>query len=836
MKEPILKWIYAGPFTLDVSDRYQDNYIVSAADYADYWDEARRLLCGLEAAREGEPLSLFGQDSSWKYVRVGEAEKKITFAGFGVYARLMAVILHTKIIVKNTTNSDFSFWFTGSAAVRINGREVFCHTEVGRCSREVSFSTLLEAGENDCEILLFNVHLHCTDSFSLLADAQLNISPPLLPGIPDREALEEQLSSFYLEKTLIYPGEGPQLCTDHAAAFPGELCWELVGDENKDVAAHPLCAEGRLCFKDGRWAAESLPKEYAPGSYLLRPRCRLPSGASIPGPFLSFQAVRFFPKAPENADYLQRRDYLITCLAQTASGQKQARTAVFSELAKLLSGKTEQFSEENVLRTLRYINARYDCSDFALHGVLRLYAQYSKSGILTAKLVEALRQCILNFKYWVDEPGKSMMFTRSENHEMLFHSAEYVAGQLFPNEIFPNSGQTGLFHSLKGQMLSERWIREKGRWGYTEWLSNTYYEEDMLALLSIYDFGEENAPFRRLAKNLLDFTAVLIVCHQHHGVMATTHGRCYEQSLMYPETEAVANLNWLLLGEPKRLCEHFSIGATALCGSGYRPPENLEKLAAVPLWTKTRMGMFQERGGDGVNCSTYRTNRYMVSGLVESRAGEHGGQVNAGQILLEGCVPVFVTCFDNKSATTRPSYWGGQYVMPKTAAYKNFLGLIYKIETVAGYTHCYFPEASFDETACENGWWFGRKGGAYAAVYSEKPAQMVREGDYRGRELLCMEKENVWLLEAGSAEESGSFAEFMGHILAARIVCEKRGLTYDSPSVGHVFLSWDSPCLADGKPLLEKPFPLIGNRYLFSEYGSGVIQSPVTSLCLHFGF
>ena len=836
MKEPVLQWIYAGPFTLDVSNRYRDNYIVPSSDYTDFWDEARRLLSGLKEVREGQPLSLYGQESGWKYYRVTEADRKLTFAGFGTYARLLASFFHTRLIAQRDGDMEFSFWFTGSAAVRINGQIVFSHVEVGRCDRSVTFTTPLHQGENTCEILLLNVHLHCTNSFSLLADPEVSAGPPLLPEIADRDSFERQISSFYLSRTLLHPGELPELCADSEISLPWPLRWELVGTSEKDAASAPPRACGSIVCRDGKWIAENIPSEYAPGGYSLKISCVLPSGIAVPGPSLSFQAVRFFPETPENAGYERRREYLLDCLASTDLGTKRDMSAVFGELVKLLRGRTEEFCEANVFRTINYINTRYDCSDFAMHGVIRLYAMYAGKGILSAALEAALKQCILNFKYWVDEPGRTMMFTRSENHEMLFHSAEYAAGQLFPCDIFPNSGQNGLFHSLKGQILSEQWIREKGRWGFTEWLSNTYYEEDVLALLTIYDFGEENAPFRRLAKNLLDWVTVLIACHQHHGVMATTHGRCYEESLMYPETEAIANLNWLLLGEPRRLCEHFSIGAAALCGSSYRVPAGLENLARVPLWTKARMGMFQDRGGDGVNCSTYRTDRYMVSGLVESRAGEHGGQVNAGQLLLEGTVPVFVTCFDNKSETTRPSYWGGQYIMPKTAAYRNFLGFLYRIPTVVGYTHCYFPEASFDETICRNGWWFGRKGEAYAAVYSQKPARMVREGDCRGREILCLEKENVWMLEAGSKEEYGSFDGFAERIANARISCENGGLTYDSPSVGRVFLSWDSPCTVDGVPLLEKPFPLIENEYVFSEYGSGSITSPRTSRSLNFNF
>ena len=84
-------------------------------------------------------------------------------------------------------------------------------------------------------------------------------------------------------------------------------------------------------------------------------------------------------------------------------------------------------------------------------------------------------------------------------------STEYVAGMAFPLDNFSNSNQNGLFHALKGRLNAEHWIREKGYYGFTEWHSNTYYEEDMLALLNIYDFGEENGllGFAKCCKNRL---------------------------------------------------------------------------------------------------------------------------------------------------------------------------------------------------------------------------------------------------------------------------------------------------------------------------------------------
>ena len=50
---------------------------------------------------------------------------------------------------------------------------------------------------------------------------------------------------------------------------------------------------------------------------------------------------------------------------------------------------------------------------------------------------------ILNFRYWIDEPGNDVMWFFSENHALLFHICQYYAGTLYPNEVFTCSGRTG---------------------------------------------------------------------------------------------------------------------------------------------------------------------------------------------------------------------------------------------------------------------------------------------------------------------------------------------------------------------------------------------------------
>src|SRR5690606_27598708 len=47
-----------------------------------------------------------------------------------------------------------------------------------------------------------------------------------------------------------------------------------------------------------------------------------------------------------------------------------------------------------------------------------------------------IRVALKDFKYWIDEPGFDDMVYWSENHVILFAAAEYLAGQLMPDEWF----------------------------------------------------------------------------------------------------------------------------------------------------------------------------------------------------------------------------------------------------------------------------------------------------------------------------------------------------------------------------------------------------------------
>ena len=819
----VREWLYAGPFGKDVSGFFQSNYHYPVEPYVPMLEESERALDGLIPA-EGKALQMWGEEVRWRYQRTAPSESKIVWVGTrGPVALLALTYAFTRLNVPSTGPYRLRLQLFGTGVIAINGKRVFSERRFFAWS-EHSFEVELQQGSNECLLMLANVGVHyANNAFRLVTDKPVTASVPLLLAKDERAQLEEDFRAFHIENPVVTTGEAITLRCSRALKSTGEF----VCSVSKVSATAPgaVIAERSITPVAGETLYEVIPVDHLPsaGTYLVRIDYRSPKSEFVSGVVLEAYFVRFLPQLDGESTNQGRCRHLLEQAAQIPSEEVPSRPArIFRELARLETGRA---ADPEIIRdTLAFINQRCDCADFAFHGLLRIYQRHRDS--LPAELVEEIRKCMLNFKYAIDEPGPSMMYMKSENHRMLFYSAEYLAGQLFPVETFTNSNQNGLFHALKGRLSAEEWLREKGTYGFEEWHSNTYYEEDLLALLSLYDYADKRSLAYIHAARLIDFLCAILASHTYKGVMATTHGRSYPLNVMYPEMEAMSRINWLLMGVSGKLVSNLSIGAVALATSSYQPSPVWKEIAAneEDLLTRTRMGFFPELQTGGVNCSTYRTRHYMVSGLVESMKARPGNQAQAGQLLLDGKVPVFVTCFETRSGGATPSYWGGQYRMPKTITYRNLLACIYNLEHETGCTHCYFPERWFSEVREMNGWLLARANNAYAGIFSLKPYERVSEGEYAGRELLCPSKRNIWLMQAGGVDEWGSFDAFVRGVAGAPIERLGEDLVFVSPSLGRLELGWDRQCKANDRPVLERDFPLIENEHAFAEYGSGVIR------------
>ncbi len=245
-----------------------------------------------------------------------------------------------------------------------------------------------------------------------------------------------------------------------------------------------------------------------------------------------------------------------------------------------------------LLDAVDYVSAGLDCQDFALAGLLRLLYRYRESDHLDADLRQSIERCVLGAAYWCDEPGESpAVCWHTENHQGLYHSCELLAGLLFPDARFAHSGMTGREHRGKARDLLEHWLRWREQFGWCEWLSNTYYCEDVITLCNLLDFAAD-ADLRRRASGLLDGLLLEVAMHSFRGVMGCPHGRTYAPNILDTAHDSISAICRLISG-----MGHFRAlrcpGAIALCTSSYRLPRAIE---AVAREVESEMEILQRSG------------------------------------------------------------------------------------------------------------------------------------------------------------------------------------------------------------------------------------------------
>ncbi len=249
--------------------------------------------------------------------------------------------------------------------------------------------------------------------------------------------------------------------------------------------------------------------------------------------------------------------------------------------------------EGSIYGDLLRIDRRPDCADFAMQGIIRLLYQFSHSGAFSKELVEHAKQTVLDFKYWPDEPGIDSMCSWSENHHILFSSAGYLAGQRYPNEVFTNSGWTGKQQMSRHRRRVLRWLDLRFRTGFSEWLSNVYYDEDVAAVANLIDFSRDEEIARK-ATMVLDVILADLASNSFHGCFGSTHGRSYEGSKKSARGDATKTLTKLCFGLSQFGGASMSASAVALSPT-YRMPRVLYEIANDPspggMINRQRMGI-----------------------------------------------------------------------------------------------------------------------------------------------------------------------------------------------------------------------------------------------------
>jgi unsaturated rhamnogalacturonyl hydrolase len=294
------------------------------------------------------------------------------------------------------------------------------------------------------------------------------------------------------------------------------------------------------------------------------------SGLPLPGPAYDGALDRATP------GYRARQaEYLEACRQANGPGQG----GVYGIACRVATGEPT-FNTTALDASLAKIAARQDTSDFHVAALVRILALDRRTGALPQAERERIEDTVLAFKYWLDEPGDDKMCYWTENHQILYHSNELLAGQLFPDRVFSNNGQRGAWHRAHAEPLVRRWLDLRGRLGFSEWHSNVYFNEDLPAVANLAHFAQ--APdIRAKAAMVLDLMALDLLNNTYKGLFATVKGRTYEGHFLPGLSDSTREAAWIMLGLGEyRSLDNFSAVFLATGeGSWTAPP--LESLAAA---------------------------------------------------------------------------------------------------------------------------------------------------------------------------------------------------------------------------------------------------------------
>ncbi len=227
----------------------------------------------------------------------------------------------------------------------------------------------------------------------------------------------------------------------------------------------------------------------------------------------------------------------------------------------------------NIDKTLDFINGQYDCADFQLATLVRILYDFRDE--IPDSVLTKVESTLLNFRYWMDEPGENGMCYWSENHQILFASSEYLIGQLYPDSIFYNNGLTGSEHMEKAKIMILDWLEMKWNYGYSEFYSNVYYSEDIGGMINLIDYST-NKEIVKKTKIVMDLLIYDIASQKSGNMFVSVSGRAYEKSRKGDPNASYYNITNFIWDSEQNSKPHLNYGFIA--SKNYEVPQVLKEI------------------------------------------------------------------------------------------------------------------------------------------------------------------------------------------------------------------------------------------------------------------
>lgn len=773
------------------NERFAEFFTGEAVDVAMDYSFAN----GKGPAYESFSRRIFRRDAAQRTVAPEHAlpAASVTYTGASdtvTFSGVQTVATHSQRWLRVTLHApkagDYPFQIATCGGVRLwcNGAQAACFTPFTRNTPQtLSIEIGLQSGDNALLIHLdelFERDTIFTFRMIYLGDTPLEATlPDLKEG--DIDALQAFMDS--LPATAI--AEHQQLPLPCRADVSLTLRGGVHSLGNDCIATCPLDFGMLMAGKNG--LTLPLPASIGVGHY------RLELTATLGEVTMSHRlSITVMGALSGSEGVLETRKREALCYIAEQGVPRTGRL-----LAMLHTDNAGPQAQELLISTLQRISARQDCSDFSMVPLLWIWHDFHGEHF-PAVMWKRVRSAIVGYRYWYDELGNDVMWFWSENHALCFHTAQYLAGQMFPDALFTASGRRGCEQQAIAAERLHRWFDAVEQQGFVEWNSAPYYPVDDIGLFALYQLAND-ATLRLRAQRLIDRLMQTSALHYQSGIAAGTMGRVYEKELLaspLTELSAFGHVAWGG-GHVNRKCASLPF----FCLSDYVPPVESMRYARL---THGAISAHYPCGGG--NIVVWKQPTVSLSSCVDHHTGERGHQQHLVDVQFASGPGARLWINHPGDAQpgseARPSFWAGNGVLPRVMQVKNQALMLWQLDDrePLNWTHLHLAPDAFDEVCPLAQGYAVRAGNAFAAVLCSQPLTVL------GDEVRAEGRNVAWWLEVGE----GDFSAFCQRVQALRI--EHQGDVARVMDDQHTLMQLDGQgnCQHNGK---AAAFPmLVGNE------------------------
>lgn len=680
----------------------------------------------------------------------------------------------------------------GAALLFVNGQEAGWIAPATRnAMAEKDMDLPLLAGEN--EITVWFDDLAERDARVLLSLLWLDgpaaeATLPYMAPEPAVRAVERLLASAHFNQTRYDTAPVTLLFPD---PLPGGVTADVQICVSGDFMSHDSITVTRP-LSSGQGQLDLGPSSAFPADY-RHFTMRVTSGGFTGQRTLATEISRAQAQGTAPAQQNDRISEALQTIAQ--GGEADMVTA----LAALATGDLEQ-AAQHITTALPPIEACWDCADFALVPLLWIRAQHHAN--LPRDLTARIDAAVLKYRYWMDEPGNDVQWYFSENHALLFHTAAYLAGDMFPEQRFARSGRLGREQSAVGRERVRAWLDHFERAEMAEFNSAPYFPIDLKGLTSLFAFAPD-ADIRTRAAKGIERLVTIIARSAHQGVITGAQGRSYEHTLCAGETLELSGLARLLWGRGSYGARVHCLPQMALClrDHGLTLPD----LTATACYTGNQAMEWCYWQGENAFARLYhhKTAHTAMGSAACYRWGDWGYQETLIHARL-GHDPQAQIWINHpgeliQSGYGRPSYWGGSANVPRVQQYRDLAIVIFDgVAPQPNMTHCWFPTQSFDEWAVDGNRAMARAGNGMVTLRASGPLSLIHTGPSAQADLQLCGRDGIWVVRLG---QGGDITEHQARHGLHLQKHANNAYAIADPDYGQVVFHADGRVTAEGRIL-----------------------------------